>query len=200
MKLPHIVSTFPCCQLQYWPHSKFASLRMFYLFLWYASTLFLVFLSFIVLLAPVSIGSCSYFLYLAVGRVWSRTFHTESPWSDELPSFPLHLTAQFSHPSFSLAGSSVLTLSCHFTFDMRLSTMARRWHASHLFSVHQWVRKISCHQWAAMAHRWQYKYDVTGTIFVKSGTTCKKWYKFLEKWYKFLEKWYKILEKWYKFC
>ena len=59
-----------------------------------------------------------------------------------------------------------------------------------------------------MAHRWQYKYDITSTSFVKSGTTFeksgtsfpKKWYKVLEKWYKFLEKWYKFLEKWYKFC
>ena len=57
---------------------------------------------------------------------------------------------------------------------MQGSTMARRWHASHLFSVHQRVRKISCHQWAAMADRWQYKYDITGTSFVKSGTTFDK--------------------------
>ena len=55
-----------------------------------------------------------------------------------------------------------------------LTTMARRWHASHLFSVHQRVRKISCHQWAAMAHRWQYKYHITGTSLVKSGTTFEK--------------------------
>ena len=41
-------------------------------------------------------------------------------------------------------------------------------------SVHQRVRKISCHQWAAMAHRWQYKYDITCTTFLKSCSTFDK--------------------------
>ena len=52
--------------------------------------------------------------------------------------------------------------------------MTRRWHASHLFSVHQRVRKIPCHQWAAMAHRWQYKYDITVPVVSKVEQLLRK--------------------------
>ena len=52
--------------------------------------------------------------------------------------------------------------------------MAHRWHASTAFSLTRDREKTFVTSRAAMAHRWQYKYHIIGTSFVKTGTTTPK--------------------------